>query len=91
MTMVINIPDKLIPRISEIAKKKGFSKTDDFIASLIEEKLLEIEEQERIFEITNRVRNALEAKGISEEATLADFEKFRERLYRERKDGNDRH
>jgi len=52
--------------------------------------LLELEEKERIFEITDRVRSALEAKEISEEETLADFEKFRERLYRERAEGNHR-
>jgi hypothetical protein len=39
--------------------------------------LLELEEREKVFEITDRVRAVLEAKGISEEETLADFEKFR--------------
>jgi hypothetical protein len=44
-----------------------------------------LEEKERIFMITDRIRAALEQRGISEEATLADFELFRERLGRRRK------
>lgn len=90
MTMAISIPDQLVPRISEAAKKKGFTKADDFVTRLIEEKLLELEEQEKIFAITDQVRDRLEAQGISEEQTLADFEKFRERLYHERFQGNNR-
>jgi metal-responsive CopG/Arc/MetJ family transcriptional regulator len=90
MATAISIPDQLVPKISEAAKKKGFTKPDDFVARLIEEKLLELEEQEKIFAITDKVRAALEAKGISEEETLADFEKFRQRLYHERTKGNHR-
>jgi len=90
MTTTISIPDQLLPKISAAAKKKGYTQPDDFVARLIEEKLLELEEQEKIFAITDRVRTALEAKGISEEETLADFEKFRERLYHERVEGNHR-
>jgi metal-responsive CopG/Arc/MetJ family transcriptional regulator len=84
MAKVISIPDQLIPRISKAAKKKGFAKPEDFVAFLIEEKLLELEEQEKIFEITDRVRAGLEAKGVSEEKILADFDKFRQHLYHER-------
>lgn len=90
MATAISIPDQLVPKISEAAKKKGFAKPDDFVARLIEEKLLELEEQEKIFAITDKVRAALEAKGISEEETLADFEKFRQRIYHERTEGNHR-
>ncbi len=90
MATAIRIPDQLIPRISEAAKKKGFAKPEDFVARLIEKKLLELEEQEKIFAITDRVRVALEAKGISEEETLADFEKFRQLLYDERTERNHR-
>ncbi len=90
MATAISIPDQLFPRIFAAAKKKGFAKPDDFAAHLIEEKLLEMEEQEKIFAITDKVRTALEAKGISEEETLADFEKFREHLYHERSQGNHR-
>jgi len=75
--MLIRIPDRLAQRISVAATKKGFDKPDDFVARIIEEKLLEIEEREKIFATTDKVRAALEAKGISEEETLADFEKFR--------------
>ncbi|MGH7594949.1 MAG: hypothetical protein ACREOI_01305 [bacterium] len=88
MSTAISIPGTLMPKISAAAKKKGFDKPDEFVYRIIEEKLLELEEQEKIFEITDRVRAALEAKGISEEDTLADFEKFRQRLYHERAEGN---
>ena len=88
MATAISIPDQLVPKISEAAKKKGFAKAEDFVTRLIEEKLLELEEQEKIFAITDKVRTTLEAKGISEEETLADFEKFRQRLYHERTEGN---
>lgn len=91
MTTAIQIPYHLISRISEVARKMGFDKPDDFVARVVEEKLLEIEEQEKIFEITDKVRAALEAKGISEEETLADFERFRQRLYHERTEANPDH
>lgn len=80
MATAIRIPDQLMPRISEAAKKNGFKKPEDFIHRLIEEKLLELEEKEKTLEITDRVRAALEAKGISEEDTFADFEEFRHRF-----------
>ncbi len=73
MATSITIPDQLLPKIKKAAKKEGFSKPEDFVYRLIEEKLLELEEQEKI---TDRIPAALEAKGISEEQTFADFEKF---------------
>jgi metal-responsive CopG/Arc/MetJ family transcriptional regulator len=88
MATAISIPDRLMPKISEAAKKKGFDKPEDFVYRLIEEKLLELEEQEKVLAITDKVRVALEMKGISEEETLADFEKLRQRLYHERTEGN---
>ena len=90
MTIAISIPDELIPKISAAAKKKGFNKPEDFITRLVVEKLLELEKREKIFEITDRVGATLQAKGISEEETLADFEQFRERLHREETEGNHR-
>jgi len=88
MPMVINISDQLMAEISEAAKKQGFDKLDDFVIRLIEERLSELEAKEKSFAITEKIRTALEAKGISEEETLADFEKFRDRLYQERIKGN---
>jgi uncharacterized protein YcaQ len=78
MATAIHVPDQLIPRISEAAKRKGFDKPDDFVVRIIEEKLCELEELEGILATTDKVRVALVAKGISEEETLADFEKFRQ-------------
>jgi uncharacterized protein YcaQ len=78
------IPERLAPKFSEAAKKTGFAKPEDFLTRIIEEKLLELEEKEKIMAISAKVRAALEAKGISEEETLADFEQFRQRLYHER-------
>ena len=76
MATAITFPDQLLPKLKKAVKKEGFSKPKDFVYRLIEEKLLEIEEQERIIDITNRVRAALETKGIGEERTFADFEKY---------------
>jgi len=90
MATVISIPDKLLPKISKAAKREGFKKPGDFVTHVLEEKLFELEEKEKIFEITDRVGAALEAKGISEEDTLADFEKFREQLYRGQAKSNHR-
>lgn len=47
-------------------------------------KSLTPEEKEKSMAISEKVRAAYEAKGISEEECLADFEKFRDRLYQER-------
>jgi len=88
MISTYSIPERLIPKISEAAKKEGFAKLEDFLTRLIEKKLLELEEREKIFAIAAKVRAAYEAKGISEEETLADFEKFRQKLYHERTAGN---
>lgn len=77
MATAIAIPDQLFPRIFAAAKKKDFTQADKFAAHLIAEKLFEMEEQEKIFANTDKVRTALEAKGISEEETLADFERAR--------------
>jgi uncharacterized protein YcaQ len=90
MTAAYSIPEQLVPKISEAARKKGFVKPEDFLTRIIEEKLLELEEREKVFAITEKVRAALEARGISEEESLAKFEKFRERLYHERIKGNHR-
>lgn len=90
MITAYSIPEQLIPKISEAARKKGFTKPEDFLTRIIEEKLLELEEKEKIMAISEKVRTALEAKGISEEETLADFEKFRQRLYNERIQANHR-
>lgn len=88
MATAISIPDRLVSRISAAAKKKGFAKPEDFVARVIEEKLLEFEEHEKILAITDKVRVGLEAQGISEEDTLSEFESFRRRLYHERTQGN---
>jgi len=90
MTTAYYIPERLFPKFSEAAKKIGFAKPEDFLTRIIEEKLLELEEREKVFAITDKVRAAYEAKGISEEESLAKFEKFRDRLYHERVKGNHR-
>lgn len=51
-------------------------------------KSLTPEDKKRIIAITDKIRAAYEAKGISEEQALADFEKFRDRLYQERTKNN---
>ena len=43
MVTTIGIPDQLIPRIIEAARRKGFANAEDFLARVIEDKLLELE------------------------------------------------
>ncbi len=90
MTATYSIPERLVFKISAAARKKGFTKPEDFLTQIIEEKLLEMEEREKVFAITEKVRAAYEAKGVSEEESLAKFESFRERLHHERIKGNHR-
>lgn len=90
MITAYSIPEQLIPKISEAARKKGFTKPEDFLTRIIEEKLLEMEEREKVFAVIEKIRAAYEAKGISEEESLAKFEKIRDRLYHERAKGNHR-
>lgn len=73
MTMTIALPDMLIPKISQAAKDEGFDKIDDFVAQALEEKLRTLENKRKFFEVTDKVRDALEKKGLSEEEILADF------------------
>ena len=90
MATAISLPDDLFLKVSETARQEGFDGAEDFIACVIEEKLQALEEKRKVFEITERVRIGLERKGISEEMTIADFERFREKLSHERTEGNDR-
>ncbi|MCH8317770.1 MAG: hypothetical protein IIA88_04635 [Bacteroidetes bacterium] len=80
METTITIPDKIVPKIKEAAKKKGYKSAEDFILRIIEEKLFELSGQSMIEEITDRVRKGLNRKGISEEVMIKDFEQFREKL-----------
>ena len=80
METTITIPDSIVPKIKEAAQKKGYKSTEEFILHIIEEKLLELSDQSMIVEITDRVRNGLKRKGISEEEMMNDFEQFREKL-----------
>ncbi|MBI5473160.1 MAG: hypothetical protein HY961_12525 [Ignavibacteriae bacterium] len=87
MATSMDIPSDLISRITEVAKRKGIL-PEDFLARIVEEKLIELEEQETVFAITDKVRRSLESKGISEARTLADFAEFRHLLNRDRKEGS---
>lgn len=72
MERAISLPEKLVYKISEVAKKEGFDKPEDFVIRVLEEKLLELEEKEKIFEISDQVCTALEAKAITEKETLSE-------------------
>ena len=80
METTIKIPDKLFPKIKEAARHEGYKETGDYILSIIQEKLTELSYRKRIVEVTDRVRDSLEKKGISEEDLQEEFDRFRDKL-----------
>ena len=74
MSTTITIPETLEKRIWDAAQQEGYYRTEDYIFHIIEEKLLDISDKLKIIQITNRVRNGLAAKGISEKNVIKDFE-----------------
>ena len=80
METTITIPEQLIPKIREAAQYEGYNETEGYILHIIQEKLIEFSDRMRIMEITERVRDSLEHKGISEENLQEEFDKFRNKL-----------
>jgi len=80
METTIKIPEKLIPQIEEAAQYEGYNETEGYILHIIQEKLTELSNWMRIMEITDRVRDSLEDKGISGEDLQEEFDRFRNKL-----------
>lgn len=68
---------KDIQRAAErIAKEWGFSSVEDFINEAVEERILQLKKYEFI-ERTEKIREELNKKGLTEKDILTDFEERR--------------
>ena len=80
METIIKLPETLMPQIEQAAQYEGYQETEDYILHIIQEKLIELSNQMRIIEITDRVRDSMEQKGISEEDLQEEFNSYRNKL-----------
>ena len=76
----IELPDSLLQQI-EAAGVTG-SAVDEFVRQAVQEKLAIAklsarERRQRFFELSNEIREAMLAQGLTEEEILADFEEQR--------------
>jgi len=71
----IQLPDNLLQEI-EAAGVTG-SAVDAFVQQAVREKLDEEERRKEFHRLTAKIREAMLAKGLTEEEILADFEKHR--------------
>ncbi len=60
----------------EVAKEWGFSSLDEFINQAVEERIIELKKHE-FKERSDKIKEGLEKKSISEQDILDDFEKKR--------------
>lgn len=75
----IAIPDELAHQVKLVASSAGYSTPELLIEEAIRQKLVQLQAEESQ-QLTQRIRNKMIEKGISEEAILADFERFRQSL-----------
>ena len=73
----ISIPDKLVHQAKLVAARAGYSTPESLIEEAIWQKLVQLQ-SEKSQRLTQRIRDKMQEKGISEEAILADFEQFRQ-------------
>ena len=78
----IMISDELLHQAKKVAAIAGYPTPDSLIEEAIRQKLfqLQAEESQRL---TQRIRDKMQQRGISEAAILADFERFRQSLSKE--------
>lgn len=78
----IVISDELLHQAKEIAASVGYPTLNALIEEAIRQKLFQLQEKESQ-QLTQRIRDKMQRKGISEEAILADFECFRQSISKE--------
>lgn len=76
------IADELLHKAQEAATNAGYETPDSLIEEAIRQKLRQLQ-SDRSQQLTQRIRDKMNKKGISEQALLADFEKFRQSLKKE--------
>ena len=75
----IAISDELVYQAKLVAARVGYSTPESLIEEAIRQKLVQLQAEESQ-QLTRRIRNKMQEKGISEETILADFERFRHSL-----------
>jgi 4-hydroxy-3-methylbut-2-enyl diphosphate reductase IspH len=78
----IAISDELAYQAKLVAARAGYSTPESLIEEAIRQKLVQLQAEESQ-RLTQRIRNKMQEKGISEEEIVADFERFRQSLLRE--------
>lgn len=78
----IAISDELVHQAKLVATRAGYSTPELLIEEAIRQKLVQLQTEESR-RLTQRIRDKMQEKGISEEAILADFERFRQSLLKE--------
>lgn len=76
----VSISDTMAGELEGILKELGYSSTEEFAKDALEEKMLDLKRR-KFFASTDRIREALESKGIQISEALAAFEKFRNENY----------
>ena len=78
----IAISDELARQARVIATRAGYPTPESLIEEAIRQKLVQLQAEESQ-RLTQRIRNKMQEKGISEEEILADFERFRQSISKE--------
>ena len=72
---VVDLPPDLIEKIEHRLSNTG--SVDEFVRDAIEQKLDDVERRNEFHRLTAKIREAMLAKGLTEEEILADFEQHR--------------
>jgi metal-responsive CopG/Arc/MetJ family transcriptional regulator len=76
MAITITIPEALVNGINKIIDEGGFQSPEEFVATAIEQKLLELQ-KEKFYQITDEIRQGIERKGYTVKQVIEDIEKLR--------------
>lgn len=76
MAITITIPEALVKGINKIIDEGGFQSPEEFVATAIEQKLLELQ-KEKFYQITDEIRQGIERKGYTVKQVIEDIEKLR--------------
>ncbi|MFQ5864329.1 MAG: hypothetical protein ACE5IW_03775 [bacterium] len=87
MGIIINLPERLGPKIDKILQVESYESREDLFEKLIDEKIQELKHKrktkKKVFETAKKVRRSMVEGGLTEEEILEDFERFTKTLKRE--------
>ena len=76
MAVTVIIPEDLVKGIAKIIDEGGFQTPEEFIATAIEQKLLELQ-KEKFYHLTDEIRQGIEKKGYTVKQVIEEIEKLR--------------